>query len=225
MALTKEQFVAEVKKLCAEGKTVTDELFTNLSNLIVEFAESQSSTTGTTGTQTLDVELVGIAKTNAGTKWETVTAVVADTPTGKVVKIDGGVRFGTYLREIDVSKTIPLNSATTVTDAVVTHSISGHRVTQSVKTRAFPNVNGAKPVAVTEIPAGTVLRKEGGDLYSFTHGNTNWAYAGATTGKVYIWTRKISDGTLDQASKNETGGVIEITQVQYVPNPSGAVLN
>lgn len=63
MALTKEQFIAEVKTLCAEGKTVTDELFTNLSNLIVQFVESQSSTTGTTGTQTLDVELVGIAKT------------------------------------------------------------------------------------------------------------------------------------------------------------------
>ena len=212
MTLTKEQFVAEVKKLCAEGKTVTDELFTNLSNLIVEFAESQ----------TLGVELVGIAKTNEGTKWETVTATVEATPTGKVVKIDGGVRFGVYLREMDVSTAIPLNSATTVTGAVVTHSISGHRVTQSVKTRAFPNVNGK---GVTAIPAGTVLRKEANDLYSFTLGNTVSAVAGATTGKVYIWTRKISDGALDRASKNETGGIIEITQVQYVPNPSGAVLN
>ena len=104
MALTKEEFKAEVSKLFSDGKQFTDDMFTQLAELVNQLTDTLGGSNQTI--QDLEVELTGSSATNKGTKWNNINITTEKTSTGNKLKVEVGPYFGTYSREFNVSSAL-----------------------------------------------------------------------------------------------------------------------
>lgn len=100
MTITKEEFKKEVTQLFADGKALTDDMFTRLADLVNQLTDSIENTPKAAGG--VKVELVGTSARRIGDKWESMTVDTVTAEDGTTtIRIDAAPWFGTYFREFN----------------------------------------------------------------------------------------------------------------------------